>query len=103
MKVDNAKVASVFSGPNTTRCSGKYAYASDPTLRRWASSERGSKVMDVEVSDRMVRRVVNKINHAPAKDQCVIFRYGNPVIIKWIDYSRSTAGHLYIVYLKYDY
>ncbi len=63
MNIDINKVQSVYSGINgrcCCGCSGKHTYASK--YKDNASKNRGYKVTNDEVNDRVVKIIVNKIN-----------------------------------------
>jgi len=63
MMVDIATVSSVYSGIDgrcCCGCSGKYTYAKQH--QAWSSKDRGYEVTDDEVSDRVVKMMVNKMN-----------------------------------------
>jgi hypothetical protein len=90
-KVVLEKVMSVYSGIDgkcCCGCSGKHTYASAHV--RTGSRHRGYPVKDDEVNDRVVKRVVNKINR--------LIDAGEPVSIDEDFVSAVVGRRVYIAY-----
>jgi hypothetical protein len=86
-----SNVLSVYSGRDgrcCCGCAGKHYYSSEN--QKAASKDRGYKVDDDEVNDKMVRKVVKILNNTDIMDRDC----GNNHI------STVVNGRLYVVYFK---
>lgn len=92
MKIALQDVSSVYSGrPGCCcGCRGKHTYAS--THRKWASENRGYKVLDNEVNDHTVKAIVSKIESAAGN--------GFEVHVSGGLVSVDTDTRTYIAYFK---
>ena len=64
-KINKNEVVDVYSGRARScccGCSGTYSYRADKTLRDIGTKQRGYEVEDNEVNERMISRIVNKLN-----------------------------------------
>ncbi len=97
MKLEINQIASVYSGKDgecCCGCSGKHYYAK--AHQAASSKSRGYAVTDDEVSDRMVKKVVNKINDVLAMPEDVQKAYQLDVGASYVSIVDGTR--LYIAY-----
>jgi len=97
MKLEISQIASVYSGKDgkcCCGCSGKHYYAK--AHQAASSKNRGYEVTDDEVSDRMVKKVVTKINDVMAMPADIQRAYQLDVDSSYVSIVDGTR--LYIAY-----